>query len=71
MTISAHGGTLINLYADQSNIDTEIQKTQDAPSWTLTKRQLCDAELLANGAFSPLTGFLSQENYDSVLTKMR
>ncbi|MCK5897873.1 MAG: sulfate adenylyltransferase, partial [Methylococcales bacterium] len=71
MTISAHGGTLLNLYADKSNLANEIEKTKEAPSWTLSKRQLCDVELLANGAFSPLTGFLSQADYESVLTKMR
>ncbi|MCK4494177.1 MAG: hypothetical protein KAU26_08985, partial [Methylococcales bacterium] len=71
MITNAHGGTLINLYADQAHIANEIQKTKEAPYWTLSKRQQCDVELLANGAFSPLTGFLSQDDYESVLTKMR
>jgi sulfate adenylyltransferase len=41
------------------------------PSWDLTERQLCDLELLINGGFSPLTGFMNKGDYDSVLKDMR
>jgi len=41
------------------------------PSWQLTDRQICDLELLLNGGFSPLEGFLGQEDYESVLENMR
>lgn len=41
------------------------------PSWDLTPRQVCDLELLMNGGFSPLKGFLDQADYDSVLETMR
>ena len=41
------------------------------PSWTLTARQLCDVELLLNGGFSPLRGFMGQDTYTSVLGSMR
>jgi len=40
-------------------------------SWDLTPRQICDLELLMNGGFNPLKGFLSQEDYDSVVNTMR
>jgi sulfate adenylyltransferase len=40
-------------------------------SWDLSERQLCDLELLMNGGFAPLTGFLTQADYDSVLERMR
>jgi sulfate adenylyltransferase len=39
--------------------------------WDLTGRQLCDLELLLNGAFAPLTGFLGRADYESVLARMR
>lgn len=37
---------------------------------TLTKRQLCDIELLMNGAFAPLKGFMTQADYDGVVNNM-
>ena len=43
----------------------------DLPSWDLTPRQICDLELLMNGGFSPLKGFLGQEDYDNVVENMR
>ena len=71
MTIMAHGGQLINLYVNKEQIAAEKEKTKDSLSWTLSKRQLCDVELLLNGAFSPLTGFLTADDYESVLETMR
>ena len=41
------------------------------PSWQLTNRQICDLELLLNGGFTPLMGFMAQSDYDSVLSNMR
>ena len=41
------------------------------PSWDLSDRQLCDLELLLNGGFSPLSGFLTEVDYEPVLTDMR
>ncbi|HUT24041.1 MAG TPA: bifunctional sulfate adenylyltransferase/adenylylsulfate kinase [Sumerlaeia bacterium] len=41
------------------------------PSWDLNQRQVLDAELLLNGAFSPLGGYLSKSAYDSVCHDMR
>ncbi len=41
------------------------------PSWDLTQRQVCDLELLMNGGFHPLKGFMGEADYDSVVEKMR
>ncbi len=40
-------------------------------SWDLTPRQICDLELLMNGGFYPLKGFLTEADYDSVVATMR
>ena len=40
-------------------------------SWDLTPRQICDLELLMNGGFAPLDGFLGEADYDSVVESMR
>ena len=39
--------------------------------WTLTDRQLCDCEMILDGSFSPLNGFMVEKDYDSVLKTMR
>jgi len=41
------------------------------PSWDLTPRQTCDLELLMNGGFNPLKGFMGQADYDGVVANMR
>jgi len=45
--------------------------SRDWPSWDLNPRQLCDLELLLNGGFSPLRGFLTRADYESVCASMR
>ena len=40
-------------------------------SWDLTQRQCCDLELLMNGGFYPLNGFLNEKDFFSVLENMR
>ncbi|MEQ3624272.1 MAG: bifunctional sulfate adenylyltransferase/adenylylsulfate kinase [Celeribacter sp.] len=40
-------------------------------SWDLTPRQICDLELLMNGGFNPLKGFLTEADYDGVVENMR
>ncbi len=43
----------------------------DLPQISLNTRQLCDLELLLNGAFAPLQGYLNRKDYDCVLETMR
>jgi sulfate adenylyltransferase len=69
--IAPHGGTLRNLYLPSAEADAEREKALELTSYDLTPRQLCDIELLLNGAFSPLEGFLGKADYDSVVASMR
>jgi sulfate adenylyltransferase len=69
--IAPHGGTLVDLLVDDATA-TELQDaSRDWESWDLTDRQMCDLELLVNGAFSPLTGFMNRAEYETVRDDMR
>jgi sulfate adenylyltransferase len=67
----AHGGTLKNLYLDTEAAAAEKARSQTLKSWDLTPRQLCDVELILNGGFSPLEGFLGQADYEGSVSDMR
>lgn len=69
--IAPHGGTLKNLYLTPELAAAEKQKAKELLSWDLDHRQLCDIELLLNGAFSPLEGFLGRADYERVVSEMR
>ncbi len=69
--INAHGGELINLIPDAATKAERQKLANDLPDWSLTSRQICDIELILNGAFSPLNGFMTQADYQAVLQDMR
>ncbi|NNF52058.1 MAG: bifunctional sulfate adenylyltransferase/adenylylsulfate kinase [Gammaproteobacteria bacterium] len=69
--IEPHGGKLNELYLSAADAEDEKKKAHAYPSWDMTPRQICDAELILNGAFSPLDGFLGREDYDRVVAEMR
>ena len=49
----------------------KINESAEYQSIVLNKRQQCDLELLMNGGFTPLDGFLNEGDYNSVVEKMR
>jgi len=59
------------LYAPPADVPKLKEAAAELPSWDLTPRQLCDIELLMNGGFTPLQGFMGQSDYDSVVQQMR
>ena len=69
--IKPYGGILQKLLVTEVRAAQLKKDSQRFPVITLTQRQLCDLELLMNGAFSPLRGFMTRGAYENVLEKMR
>jgi sulfate adenylyltransferase len=69
--IAPHGGSLVDLLVDAKRAAEIKAQAKQMPSWSLKPRQIADVELLLSGAFSPLTGFLSRADCESVLSKMQ
>lgn len=69
--ISPYGGKLVNLMVKGDELDELTELSKHLPSIKISARALCDLELIANGAFSPLDRFMGKEDYDRVITEMR
>jgi sulfate adenylyltransferase len=69
--VTPHGGRLQDLVVDPARAAALKEQSLQWPSWDLTPRQLCDLELILNGAFSPLAGFMNRADFDSVSKEMR
>ena len=69
--IRAHGGQLINRVADPAERDALADRAGALPVITMNQREQSDLRLIAIGAMSPLEGFMTGEEYESVLERMR
>ena len=69
--ISPYGGELIDLVVEGEEREELLEKSSHLPSVQISQRALCDLELLATGAFSPLDRFMGKADYERVLTEMR
>jgi len=59
------------LYVSYESAQKLKAEAGDLASWDLTLRQICDLELLMNGGFNPLKGFMTEADYDGAVEKMR
>src|SRR6202795_1745412 len=70
--ISAHGGgELVDLKAPAGERAALAARAAKLPVVTLNARDLADLEMLATGAFSPLTGFMGEADYTRSRDEMR
>lgn len=69
--ISPYGGTLVDLSIPEAEKEDLETYASNLPSLQVSERIICDLELLACGAFSPLNSFMGKEDYQSVLEEMR
>jgi sulfate adenylyltransferase len=69
--IEPYGGRLIHLACRPEEAEQAKARAGTLPSISISERSVCDLELLATGAFSPLEGFMGQESHARVLAEMR
>ncbi len=69
--IAPHGGELVNRIATSTQKEEFLSKADFLPRVQLNERAVSDLEMIAIGAFSPLTGFMNQADYNSVVADMR
>ncbi|HLH60508.1 MAG TPA: sulfate adenylyltransferase [Ktedonobacteraceae bacterium] len=68
--IAPHGGELIvNMASEQERAELQ-ERARSLPRVEVGSRQLADLEMLANGAYSPLGGFMNRADYLSVVNDM-
>ena len=68
--IEPHGGILCDLLIQGEKLNQLKKDSLHLESLTLNDRQLCDIEMLLNGSFSPLIGFLTEADYNSVVNSL-
>jgi sulfate adenylyltransferase len=69
--ITPYGGTLVSLVAEGEEKSELARRAAELFSLQLTRRTLCDLELLATGAFSPLDRFMGKADAERVAAEMR
>ena len=69
--IAPHGGTLINRIAPDTERDALAAKAENLTRIPLASREVSDLEMIATGAMSPLTGFMTEADYTPVVDSMR
>jgi len=70
LPIAPHGGTLVDLLFTGSDADSLRTEAANYPKVAVSERELSDLEMLAVGALSPLTGFVNETDYHSILDSM-
>src|SRR6185436_12500854 len=62
---------LIDLLVTPTNLTAELERAKTLPAVRISERAICDLELLAVGAFTPLDRFMAQKDYERVVAEMR
>jgi sulfate adenylyltransferase/3'-phosphoadenosine 5'-phosphosulfate synthase len=69
--IAPHGGQLVNRLVTGSRREALLERARSLPTIQLDERAQSDVEMIAVGAFSPLRGFIGQQDYHSIVESMR
>ncbi|WP_407267956.1 sulfate adenylyltransferase [Radiobacillus sp. PE A8.2] len=71
MLIKPHGGVLVNREVKGKERETAVSQAESLKSLQLSAWAISDLELIGIGGFSPLTGFMSQADYEGVVHNTR
>lgn len=71
MSIQPHGGTLVNRVAAAGERDALLAKAAEFKAIPVNTWTISDLDLIGVGAFSPLVGFMTEQDYRSVVDRMR
>lgn len=71
LLIKPHGGNLINRLASAQDAERLKSEAAGLPTIVLSAKQACDLEMIAIGAFSPLTGFVGKADFEGICKNMR
>jgi sulfate adenylyltransferase len=70
-SIPPHGGHLVNRVLRGALREAALERAQSFPHIQMTPMAVSDLEMIAVGAFSPLSGFMTRDDYNSVIDRMR
>lgn len=70
-TITPHGGKLIDRELKGNARKEAEARSKKLSALMLSEREVCDLEMIAVGAMSPLEGFMTKEDYESCLERKR
>jgi sulfate adenylyltransferase len=68
--IEPHGGTLINRMVPDDKAAEMRDEAKGLPQITLSAKQACDLEMIGIGAFSPIEGFCTKDDFESICREM-
>ncbi|MCK4874067.1 MAG: sulfate adenylyltransferase [Phycisphaerales bacterium] len=68
--IQPHGGELVNRLVTGAKLDALTSEAAGLTRIDMTPKQSCDLELIANGGYSPLEGFMGQADFQAVCKDM-
>lgn len=69
--IIPHGGKLVNRLLNGARREKARKRVASLPKLPLSEREVCDLEMIATGAMSPLQGFMNRKDYHSCLKRKR
>ena len=69
--VPPHGGRLISLLVEADEREEMLSEAESLPRILLNSKEVSDLTMLGIGAFSPLRGFMTKEDYHRVVREMR